>query len=74
MCIRDRSATKRKIQNLLAMGNDRSAKDEGTLTMLQIIHECQARGFEFLPVDLYKSHYKLCLLYTSRGRGGARRA
>ena len=57
--VQGKSATKRKIQNLLAMGNDRSAKDEGTLTMLQIIHECQARGFEFLPVDLYKSHYKL---------------
>lgn len=57
--VQGKSATKRKILNLLAMGNDRSAKDEGTLTMLQIIHECQARGFEFLPVDLYKSHYKL---------------
>lgn len=65
--VQGKSATKRKIQNLLAMGNDRSAKDEGTLTMLQIIHECQARGFEFLPVDLYKSHYKASTRWRMAG-------
>jgi DNA polymerase-3 subunit alpha (Gram-positive type) len=47
------------MQNLIAMGNERSAKDDGVLTMLQIIHECQARGIAFLPVDLYKSHFKI---------------
>lgn len=52
-------ATKNKMQNLLALGNERTAKDEGVLTMLQIIHECQARGIQFLPVDLYKSHYRV---------------
>ena len=57
--VEGKATTRRKIQNLMAMGNDRTAKDEGTLTMLQIIQECQARGIVFLPVDLYKSHYKL---------------
>ncbi|MEY8438494.1 PolC-type DNA polymerase III [Anaerotruncus colihominis] len=57
--VQGKSATKRKIQNLLQMGNERTAKDEGVLTMLQIIHECQARGYSFLPVDLYKSHYSI---------------
>lgn len=52
-------ATKNKMQNLLAMGNERTAKDDGVLTMLQIIHECQARDIQFLPVDLYKSHYRI---------------
>ncbi|WP_341423451.1 PolC-type DNA polymerase III [Anaerotruncus rubiinfantis] len=54
-----KAMTKQKMQNLLALGNDRTAKDEGVLTMLQIIHECQARGISFLPVDLYKSHYNV---------------
>lgn len=54
-----KQATKQKIQNLLQLGNDRTAKDESVLTILQIIHECQARGIGFLPVDLYKSHYSI---------------
>ena len=54
-----KQATKNKIQNLLQLGNNRTAKDEGTLTMLQILHEAQARGIGFLPVDLYQSHYKI---------------
>lgn len=54
-----KQATRNKMQNLIAMGNERSAKDDGVLTMLQIIHECQARGIAFLPVDLYKSHFKI---------------
>lgn len=57
--IRGKSVTKQKMQTLLQLGNDRTAKDEGVLTMLQIINECQARGVEFLPVDLYLSHYNV---------------
>ncbi|MEM1483871.1 PolC-type DNA polymerase III [Oscillospiraceae bacterium PP1C4] len=57
VAIAGKQATKNKVQNLLQLGNDRTAKDESVLTILQIIHECQARGIEFLPVDLYKSHF-----------------
>jgi len=51
--------TKTRMQSLLQMGNERTAKDESVLTTLQIIYECQARGVSFLPVDLYKSHYNV---------------
>lgn len=57
--IKGSSVTKMKMQTLQQMGNDRSAKDEGVLTMLQIINECQARGIVFLPVDLHRSHYNI---------------
>lgn len=60
--------TKQRMQNLIQMGNERSAKDNDVLTMLQIINECQARGIEFLPVDLYKSHYKTYLVEDGKIR------
>lgn len=66
--VKGKGVTRAKMQNLLQMGNDRSAKDEGVLTMLQIINECQARGIEFLPVDLYKSHYNIYKVEDGRIR------
>ena len=53
------AVTKQKMQALIQLGNERSAKDEGVLAMLQIIRECQMRGIDFLPVDLYRSHYNI---------------
>jgi len=34
---------------------ERTAKDDDTYTLLELVYEMRARGFEFLPVDLYKS-------------------
>lgn len=33
-----------------------TAKEENTFTSLQVVNEMMARGVEFLPVDIYKSH------------------
>ncbi len=41
----------KRLQN----ADDASAKDEGTLKDLRIVQEMYARGFEFLPIDLYES-------------------
>ena len=36
-----------------------SAKEEGTLRDVRIVQGMSARGFEFLPLDLYRSDAKI---------------
>ncbi len=35
--------------------HERTAKDDETYTLLELVYEMRARGLDFLPVDLYKS-------------------
>ena len=44
-----------RMEEIKNKGNDRTAKEEDQYTSLQILNEMMARGFSFLPVDLYKS-------------------
>ncbi|MGM0499379.1 MAG: PolC-type DNA polymerase III [Bacillota bacterium] len=44
-----------KIEELEALGNEMTAKESGTLTVLRIVLEAMMRGIEFLPVDIYES-------------------
>lgn len=43
------------IQEYEAIGSDANAKEKNILTILEMCNEMQKRGFQFLPVDLYKS-------------------
>ena len=53
--VRGKASVRIKMDALKAKGNERTAKEEDQYTTLQIINEMLCRGFEFLPVDLYKS-------------------
>ena len=46
------------LANIQAIDNneDATAKDEDLLTTLEVVYEFYLRGFEFMPIDIYKSH------------------
>ena len=52
--IKGRDTVQRRMREIQKLENP-TAKEEGQLTALQIENEMLARGFRFLPVDLYKS-------------------
>lgn len=57
--VQGKAAVKRKMEEIKLKGNDKTAKDESTYVVLQIVIEMLARGIEFLPVDIYKSEASL---------------
>ena len=48
----------KEVERILSDFTLRTAKTEDELVSLQMLQEMKARGFEFLGVDLKKSHYK----------------
>lgn len=50
-----KSAVKMLLDDIKAKGKDASKKEEDQYTIMQIVYEMLARGYEFLPVDLYHS-------------------
>ena len=57
--VEGKAAVKRKMEEIKLKGNDKTAKDESTYIVLQIVIEMLARGIEFLPVDIYKSDARI---------------
>ena len=58
LAVKGRGAVRARIEELKALGNDRSKKESDLYDILLIMNEMLARGYEFLPVDLYKSQAK----------------
>ncbi len=57
-----RGAVKQLMNSIISKGHDATAKEENMYVAMQVVNEMMARGVEFLPIDLYKSHatiYKL---------------
>lgn len=51
-----RTAVKQLMNSITAKGHDATAKEENMFVAMQVVNEMMARGVEFLPIDLYKSH------------------
>ena len=51
-----RGAVKQLMNSIVAKGHDATAKEENMYVAMQVVNEMMARGVEFLPIDLYKSH------------------
>ncbi len=54
MC-QGKEKAKETLLELKALGNDASAKEKNKLTIIELIYEMYARGFNFVPIDIYKS-------------------
>lgn len=57
MCLGEEIA-KQAIHDINAKGMEATTKEKNKLTVLEIIVEFYARGFHFLPIDLYQSDAK----------------
>ena len=47
---------KNKMKEIDLQGNSATTKDKNMYSILELVLEMYERGFEFLPMDLYKSH------------------
>lgn len=56
LAIKGKDAVRAKIFELKEIGNARTKKENDLYDILLIMNEMLSRGFEFLPIDLFKSH------------------
>ena len=56
LAIKGKAAVRAKIEEIKSLGNDKTNKDSALYDILLITNEMMSRGYEFLPIDLFKSH------------------
>ena len=56
LAVKGKNAVRQRIEELKALGNDRTKKESDLYDILLITNEMLSRGYEFLPIDLFKSH------------------
>ena len=54
--INGKATVKAKMDEITSLGNNAAPKDKDMYDDLELVYEMYQRGFEFLPIDLYKSH------------------
>ncbi len=53
-----REAVLENIRSITKKGNEMTAKEKDTLSVLEIVNEMYSRGLKFCPIDLYESDVK----------------
>ena len=56
--IMGKEKVKNKMKEIDMQGNGAAKKDQDMYPVLELVLEMYERGLKFLPIDLYKSHYK----------------
>ena len=56
LAVKGKGAVRARIEELRELGNDRSKKESDLYDILLITNEMLSRGYEFLPIDLFRSH------------------
>ena len=54
--INGKEKVKNKMKEIDLQGNNATVKDKNMYSILELVLEMYERGYEFLPMDLYKSH------------------
>lgn len=66
--LKGRDAVKRRMSEIKLKGNDAQPKELNMYPTLQVVNEMMARGVEFLPIDIYKSHATTYLIEDGKIR------
>lgn len=56
LAVQGKSAVRARIEELRELGNNRTKKESDLYDILLITNEMLSRGYEFLPIDIFKSH------------------
>ena len=59
---------KEKLSELEMLGNNMTVKEKGMYTVLEMVNEMYERGYEFLPIDLYKSDAQKFLIEDRKNK------
>lgn len=62
LVLKGKTFIQEKIKEIESKGNEMTAKERGLLIVLEVSLEMYSRGFNLLPVDLYKSHAEKFLI------------
>ena len=55
LIVKGLGSIRNKMDEIISLGNDATAKEKNMLTVLEVAYEMYARNIKILPVDIYKS-------------------
>lgn len=55
LIVKGLDSIRNKMDEIISLGNDATAKEKNMLTVLEVAYEMYARNIKILPVDIYKS-------------------